>query len=107
MSRMSEESLNKFYHRLVEALKHVYAKRYNFGDELFVNMTSVSRSNTISFNHIILKAILFVFKILREINNQTFIDEVVRKIDDKQTFPDSHYGKAFANNEFGTGLTEV
>ena len=66
MSKMSEESLNKFYHRLVEALKHVYAKRYNFGDELFVNMTSVSRSNTISFKHIMLKAIFCIEDFTRD-----------------------------------------
>lgn len=48
MSSMSSESINKFHHRLVEVFKHIYAKRSSFGDEAFVNMTSVSKIIIIS-----------------------------------------------------------
>ena len=39
---MDEKAWSLFYHRLVEAFKHVYAKRSHFGDENYVNMTHVS-----------------------------------------------------------------
>lgn len=39
---MTSKSWDKFYHRLIESFKHVYAKRHFFGDEQFVNMTHVT-----------------------------------------------------------------
>ena len=39
--KMNSESWNKFYHRLVETFKHVFAMRHSFGDEEFVDMTEV------------------------------------------------------------------
>lgn len=40
-TNMNENDWSLFYHRLVEAFKHVYAKRSYFGDEDFVDMTKV------------------------------------------------------------------
>lgn len=38
---MSNEMLNKFYHRLIETFKHAYGKRMSLGDEAFVNVSQV------------------------------------------------------------------
>lgn len=45
---MNENDWSLFYHRLVEAFKHVYAKRSYFGDENFVDMTQVGVLNMLS-----------------------------------------------------------
>ena len=50
--------------------------------------------------HIVFKC--FNLKVLKEINDQKFIDEIVGKINDRRTFPDSYYGFADSKDEFGT-----
>ena len=38
----SNQTSSLFYHRLIESMKHAYAKRAHFGDMNFVNVTSVN-----------------------------------------------------------------
>jgi gamma-glutamyltranspeptidase len=60
-----------FYHRLVETFKFAFSMRMHLGDSDFDNVTDVI--NNLTSNH--------------------FIDEVIEKIDDKQTYNSSsnHY----------------
>jgi gamma-glutamyltranspeptidase/glutathione hydrolase/leukotriene-C4 hydrolase len=74
------EDVEVFYHRLAESFKHAYAKRSHLGDEDFVDLK----------------------KILTDLQNDTFIDEILGKINDEKTFSSEFYGQAIRVNNFGT-----
>jgi gamma-glutamyltranspeptidase/glutathione hydrolase/leukotriene-C4 hydrolase len=42
-SEMTSVDLGVYYHRLVETFKHLFSKRADLGDEMFVNLTQVIR----------------------------------------------------------------
>ena len=44
------------------------------------------------------------FKIIASIKNESYIDSIRMKIDDKKTFPSSYYSEVPPKNDHGTGL---
>lgn len=94
-----------YYHRLCEAFKHAYAKRSFLGDSTFVDVNQVNQSTykKHSFYYTIPS-----FKILQNLTNPVYIDEIFKLINDSTTFPESYYNPEWTfQNDRGTAHISV
>ena len=100
----SELSHSKFYHRLMETLKHAYSNRREIGDEKFVDLEKVTLKND-KLGKDSLKLILFhKLKFLEQINSEKYLGHIRSKINDMTTFQSSEYGPFFLKEHHGTGI---
>ena len=86
-TRKSEDDSALFYHRLIETFKYAYAKRMEFGDELF--------DHNVKF-------------LVDQIITQKFAERTRAAIDDSRTYEPSHYGTvSVMKNDHGTAHVSV
>ena len=76
-ARQDFEKATLFFHRLMETFKFAFSRRMYLGDDTFDNCTEV----------------------IANLTSQNFIDYVVNKINDSQTFPSM---SGFYDAEVGT-----
>lgn len=100
---MSANELSLFYHRLVEAMKYAYGKRNNLGDPDFVD---VSQVNSVLISIFKIFYWIFYSKTINDVLNDTYVDEIRKKIVDFKTFPSSKYGEPSDFDKQGTGKFE-
>jgi gamma-glutamyltranspeptidase/glutathione hydrolase/leukotriene-C4 hydrolase len=75
-----------YHHRLVESFKHAFAYRSLLGDE---------RDNE------------NITKVIRNLRDRNFIDNIREKIVDFKTFPTSYYGMPHDRDNHGTAHISV